>query len=310
MITIGRLSKMTGVSARSIRHYEKIGLLNCTANTFSNYRLYDEKEIKKLQQIILLRSLGLSLNEILEIMTADENAEIAEIFEKRLNILNKDISRLEKSKVLLEAVTNIYQTQGLEYINNFYLMEEMLYMSTKFSKIFNRLELGLQIKILKELYKTGTLLPETLREIGSESGQVLLKEIHMVMIKALLNKSNSEVEKNIMMTLEKEDIEFRNEIMKGLFTFDDIAKLPDETIKKWLTKCEDNELSIALKDSGNYLKNKVFNNMSCERSDRLKKSIENIDAVSLDQEFVAMNNLIDLLRKMEANGEIVIDRFE
>jgi hypothetical protein len=50
--------------------------------------------------------------------------------------------------------------------------------------------------------------------------------------------------------------------------------------------------------------------MSSERSDRLKKSIENIAAGSLDQEYVAMNNLIDLLRKMEANGEIIIERFE
>lgn len=49
MITIVRLSRITGVSTRSIRHYESIGLLSCTAYFDSNYRLYGDKEIKRLQ---------------------------------------------------------------------------------------------------------------------------------------------------------------------------------------------------------------------------------------------------------------------
>jgi len=60
LFSIGKLSKMTGVSTRSIRHYEEIGLLSCASVTDSNYRLYGEMELKRLQQILLLRSLEFS----------------------------------------------------------------------------------------------------------------------------------------------------------------------------------------------------------------------------------------------------------
>lgn len=310
MITIGILSKITGVSTRSIRHYESIGLLSCTAYSDSNYRLYGEKEVKRLQQILLLRSLGFSLNEVLDIMTADENVRIAEIFESRLNMYQKEISRLSRKKEMLQAVTHIYKTNGLEYINNFHYIKEMVSMSTKFTKIFNRLDLRLQIKIIKELYKTGTLSPETLREIGSESGQILLNELHMIIVKTLLNGVEPSIEKAIIETLEKEDPEFAEDAKKAMFTFSDIAKLPDDTIKKWLGKCKDNELSIALKDSGSFLKNKIFSNLELDRTERLKQNIANDDLAGLDQEYTAMNNLIEVLRQMELNGEIIIERFE
>lgn len=66
-----------------------------------------------------MRSLGFSLNEVLDIMAADENARIAEIFESRLNIYQKEISRLSRKKEILQAVTRIYKTNGLEYISIF-----------------------------------------------------------------------------------------------------------------------------------------------------------------------------------------------
>jgi DNA-binding transcriptional MerR regulator len=309
MITIGRLSKITGVSARCIRHYETIGLLTCPANTDSNYRLYGKAEIRKLQDIALLRSLDFSLGEIAEIVNADENLLVSKLFEERLLTLHKEISRLQRSKDILTAVTTIYKMQGLQYINNFHIVEEMITMSTKFGNIFSRLEVALQIKILKELYNTGTLLPETVKEIGSDSGQVLLNELHMVMVKALLNKSSYEVEKNIMMELEKQDIDFCNSIKKALFTFEDISLLPDDTISQWLTMCDDDELCLALADSGNYLKSKILNNMSEERALRLKKIMDSQDAVSLDQEYLATNHLLEILQKMEEDNIIALERF-
>ncbi|HEX3022655.1 MAG TPA: FliG C-terminal domain-containing protein [Lachnospiraceae bacterium] len=131
----------------------------------------------------------------------------------------------------------------------------------------------------------------------------------MVMVKTLLNKSSCEVEKNIMMELEKEDIDFGNSIKKALFTFEDISLLPDDTITKWLLMCNDDELCIALADSGNFLKSKILNNMSGERAWRLKKMMDSQDAVSLDQEYLAMNHLLEILQKMEEDNRITLERF-
>lgn len=310
LFTIGKLSKMTGVSTRSIRHYDDLGLLPCASISDSNYRLFGEHELKKLQQILLLRSLGFSLSEVQKVLTVDENVQITDIFESRLKALDQEVTKLNKSKEMLEAVTRIYKTNGIDYINNFHLMKEMVSMNTKFIRIFNRLDLNIQVKILKELYETGTLQPETIRTIGENNGHLLLEELHMVLVKSLLNGIDFETEKNIMMALKKEDPEFANVAMRAMFTFDDFAKLPNETLQKWAKNCDDDELVIALKDSNNYLINKILNNMQSERADKIKEAIENNEMVSLDQSFKAMSHLIDVLRQMEMRGEIVIERFE
>ncbi len=183
-------------------------------------------------------------------------------------------------------------------------------MNYVFAKTFSELNLSLQIKVLKELYQTGSLTHNTLREMGVESGKGLLKELHMDLVKNLLNSVDFEVEKNIMETLKTEDPDFAAETMKAMFTFDDISKLDDETIQKWLVQCTDDQLTISLKDSRKYLKDKIFSNMSTERKQNILRKIESSPAGSLDEVYSAMSDLINILREMEAKGLIVIQRFD
>ncbi len=309
LFTIGKLSLMTGISTRSIRHYENLGLLPCNSLSDSNYRLFGEYELKRLKQILLLKSLGFSLQEILEIITAEENMKISTLFENRLETINQEVSKLNKNKELLEAVSNIYKTNGLEYINNFHLIKEMVTMNTKFIRIYNRLSLELQIKILKELYSTGTLKPETLKAIGEDNGHLLLEELHMILVKSLLNGVDFESEKRIMQTLKEDEPEFADVAMRSMFTFDDFAKLPDDTIKIWLEACDDAQLIIALKDSNNYLVDKIVSNLNSTRAEIVRAEIENEKFVTLEKSFQSMNNLIDILRRLERDGQIIIERF-
>ncbi|MCK8060625.1 MULTISPECIES: FliG C-terminal domain-containing protein [unclassified Fusibacter] len=310
LFSIGNLSKRTGVSTRSIRHYESLGLLSCAAVTDSNYRMYSEKEMKRLQQILLLKNLGFSLNEILEVLSVEESVKVAALFEDKLKALDQEAKRITKRKEMLEAVTKIYKNNGYEYISSFHLIKEMVSMNTRFIRIFNRLKVETQIKVLKELYQTGTLLPQTLKEIGEMDGHLFLEELHLILVKSLLNGVDFQTEKNIMETLRESDPEFAKVTMKAMFTFDDFARLPDSVIRTWASKCEDGQLVIALKDSNNYLTNKILMNMHSDRALKLKKELENDELVSLDKSFEAMENLINLLRELEKNGEVVIDRLD
>lgn len=309
LITIGKLSKISGVSTRTIRHYENIGLLKSALIKETNYRMYGEYEIKRLEQILLLRSFGFSLSDILTILTSSENETVAGIFNNKIDNLDKNISQLCRSKEILVAITKIYKNHGLEYINNFYLMKEMVYMNSVFTRLFNGLELKVQVKLIKELYRTGSISPETLKEIGTESGQQLLNELHMSLVKTLLNNSEKEVEKNIIIALGEEDPELRDEIIKALFTFDDFGKLPECIIKKWLDKSDDMDLVISLKESSYYLKEKILKAMNSERAERIRSEIDKLKTPTLDESYSAMSRLISVLRKIEADGEIVIERF-
>lgn len=68
MKTVHEVSKLAGVSIRTLQYYDKIGLLHPAKYTESGYRLYDDTALEKLQQILLFRELEFSLKDIKAIM--------------------------------------------------------------------------------------------------------------------------------------------------------------------------------------------------------------------------------------------------
>lgn len=78
MKTVNEVSKLTGVSVRTLHHYDAIGLLNPTQVTDAGYRLYDDTALARLQTILLFRELQFSLKEIKSILDSpDFNREQA-----------------------------------------------------------------------------------------------------------------------------------------------------------------------------------------------------------------------------------------
>lgn len=68
MMTVNEVSKLTAVSVRTLHYYDEIGLLPPAVTTDAGYRLYDEKSLERLQQILLFRELEFSLKDIKEII--------------------------------------------------------------------------------------------------------------------------------------------------------------------------------------------------------------------------------------------------
>lgn len=69
MMTVREVSELTGVSIRTLHHYDSIGLLSPSMRTEAGYRLYDEDSLARLQQILLFRELEFSLRDIREILS-------------------------------------------------------------------------------------------------------------------------------------------------------------------------------------------------------------------------------------------------
>ena len=72
MMTVHEVSRLTGVSIRTLQYYDKIGLLKPSAYTESGYRLYDDAALERMQQILLFRELEFSLKEISEMIDAPD----------------------------------------------------------------------------------------------------------------------------------------------------------------------------------------------------------------------------------------------
>ena len=94
MLTVNEVSKLAGVSVRTLQYYDKIGLLKPTGYTESGYRLYDDTALESLQQILLFRELQFSLKEIREIISGpDFNRNKA--LEQQIELLTMKKEHLE-----------------------------------------------------------------------------------------------------------------------------------------------------------------------------------------------------------------------
>lgn len=62
--TVGELSRLTGVTVRALHHYDEIGLCRPSQRSAAGYRIYDEHDVLRLQQVLVFRELGVPLDEI------------------------------------------------------------------------------------------------------------------------------------------------------------------------------------------------------------------------------------------------------
>ncbi|HVW66309.1 MAG TPA: MerR family transcriptional regulator [Candidatus Peribacteraceae bacterium] len=102
-LKIGELSKRTGVTERTLRHYDEIGLLTPGERTDAGYRLYNTQDIERLQRILSLQSLGFSLENIQKSLD-DPSFSPLTIIEMQLQSLN---GQLDATKNLMERLSGI-----------------------------------------------------------------------------------------------------------------------------------------------------------------------------------------------------------
>lgn len=96
MRTVKEISKITGISVRTLHYYDEIGLLNPTDKSEAGYRLYDDKALETLQQILFFREFDISLKEIKAVMdnpNLDKN-QILKMQKKMLMAKKERMTRL------------------------------------------------------------------------------------------------------------------------------------------------------------------------------------------------------------------------
>ena len=84
-----KLGKIAGVSTRTLRYYDEIGILMPARINSSGYRIYGEKEVDRLQQILFYRELGVRLDSIKEIVNAPSFDRASALIEHREKLLKK-----------------------------------------------------------------------------------------------------------------------------------------------------------------------------------------------------------------------------
>lgn len=100
---VGELAKRTGLTVRTLHHYDEIGLLRPGGRTASGHRLYGDAEVRRLQQIASLRHLGLPLDEIRDCLDRPEYA-LERVLDMQIDRIDEQIGRQARLRQLVAAL--------------------------------------------------------------------------------------------------------------------------------------------------------------------------------------------------------------
>ncbi len=92
--TVGEVARLANVTVRTLHHYDAVGLVCPSARTEAGYRLYDDEDLARLQQVLLYRALGFGLDEIRALMTAEDFDRGKALHEQR-ELLAAEADRLD-----------------------------------------------------------------------------------------------------------------------------------------------------------------------------------------------------------------------
>lgn len=124
----------------------------------------------------------------------------------------------------------------------------------------------------------------------------------------ILNSVDRGTEKYIMESLEVQDTDLAEQIRKRMFIFDDIITLDSRSIQRVIREVENGDWALALKSANEEVQKSVFSNMSKRLAEMIKEDMDYMGPVRLRDVEEAQQKIVNVIRKLEDAGEIVISR--
>ena len=183
-------------------------------------------------------------------------------------------------------------------------------------KILSAFPEELQIEVIKRIALLERTSPDVIRDIEKNlerklSGFVMqtFSQVGGVDTAAeIMNSIDRTSERKIMEKLSYDSPELAEEIRRRMFVFEDIVKLDDRSVQIVLREVETRDLALALKGASEEVKQKIFKNISKRAAQLLQDELEYMGPVRLKDVEEAQQKIINVIRRLEEAGEIVIAR--
>jgi MerR family transcriptional regulator, thiopeptide resistance regulator len=104
-------AKLTGVTVRTLHHYDRLGLLKPSGRTAARYRLYGERDFARLQQIVTLKFLGFPLEQIKQILN-QASFELSDALRAQREIIEQKRNQLDKAAQAIAEVEHLLSANG------------------------------------------------------------------------------------------------------------------------------------------------------------------------------------------------------
>ncbi|MBE7413200.1 MAG: flagellar motor switch protein FliG [Leptospiraceae bacterium] len=238
--------------------------------------------------------------------------------QKAIDIINRLTSSLQVRP--FDFIRRTDPAQLLNFIQSEHPQTIALILSyldpTKASSILSSLPHTIQAEVAKRIAEMDRVSPDVLREVE----RVLERKLSAIAsedytsaggidaVVEILNNVDRGTEKTIIEALEEENPELAEEIKKRMFVFEDIVLLDDRAIQKVMREVDNTELAKALKSVDSEVQDKIFKNMSKRAAALLKEDMDFMGPVRLKDVEDAQQKIVNIIRKLEEAGEIVVAR--
>lgn len=174
-----------------------------------------------------------------------------------------------------------------------------------------------QIDVAKRMALMDSTSPEIIqqveqvleRKLSTLTNQEYARAGGVETVVKVLNQVDRGTEKTILEALEREEPQLAEEIKRRLFTFEDIVQLDDRAVMRVLREVDLNrDLPLALKVASEEVRRKIFKNMSKRAVETLQEEMSYLGPVRLRDVEEAQQKIVNIVRKLEESGEIVIAR--
>lgn len=238
--------------------------------------------------------------------------------QKAIDIINKLTASLQVRP--FEFIRKADPNQLLNYIQNEHPQTIALILSylkpNQAGQILSSLPQDKQAEVARRIALMDRTSPDIIKEIErvleNKFSNLVTQDYTSVggieTIVSILNSVDRGTEKYIMEELETQDAELSEEIRRRMFVFEDIVTLDSRSIQRIIREIDNNQWAIALKSASEEVKQVIFANMSKRLAEMIKEDMEFMGPVRLKDIEEAQQNIVNVIRRLEEEGEIVIPR--
>lgn len=238
--------------------------------------------------------------------------------QKAMDIINKLTASLQVKP--FDFARKADPSQLLNFIQNEHPQTIALiltYLSASQSaQILSALPQGKQSEVAQRIATMDRTSPEVIREVEMVLEKKLSSLVNQDYTSAggiqsivdILNSVDRGTEKNIMDTLEIQDVELAEEIRKRMFVFEDIIGLDSTSIQRFIRDTDNKELAVALKGATKEVADVIYANMSKRMAEMIKEDMDFMGPVRLRDVEEAQQKIVNIIRRLEDAGEIIISR--
>lgn len=226
-------------------------------------------------------------------------------------IQNKDSNGIEGLRWMdSQTVSDLIVNEHPQIIATILVHLEPDQSSEILSKFTSRLKRDVMLRIATlDGVKPAALkeLNDVLAKLLSGNDNVNKKQMGGIRAAAeIMNFLNSDDEEVVMEGFKEYDDDMAQKIMDEMFVFDDIVEIDDKGIQIILREVQSESLIVALKGSGDEIKEKIFRNMSTRASEMLRDDLESKGPVKLSEVEAQQKEILTIVRRLSDEGQINI----